>query len=163
VSLLRTIARPDEDLGGAFSEVHRRGLGSTLRSLYDERFHMIVDLTRDRVELYDVIADRDEQHDVARQHPDVVARMGEELRGRPMQRAARLFEAYAASPNPVVLAEGLPVLQDDQLLEHALDELDKRPDPRTAKHLERLAKRPGLSDDLRTRALAAAQRAQSKH
>jgi hypothetical protein len=124
---------------------------------------MIVDLTRDRVELYDVIADRDEQHDVARQHPDVVARMREELRGRPMQRAARLFEAYAANPNAVLLAEGLRVLQNDQLLEHALDELDKRPDPLTARHLERLAKRPGLSDELRTRALAAAERAQSTH
>ena len=39
------------------------------------------------------------------------------------------------------------MLQDDQLLEHALDELDEHPTPLIAKHLERLAKRPGLSDD----------------
>jgi arylsulfatase A-like enzyme len=156
VSLLRTIAKPDEALGGAFSEVHRRGRGSTLRSLYDERFHLILDVARDRVELYDVISDRDEQHDVARQHPDVVARMSEELRGRPMYRAARLFEAYAERADPVLLAQGLPLLQDDRLLEHALDELDKRPDQRAAKHLERLATRPGLRDDLAARALAAA-------
>ncbi len=161
VSLLRTIARPDQALGGAFSEVHRRGLGSTLRSLYDERFHLIHDLRRDRFELYDVIADRDEQHDVARQHPKVVARMSEALRGRPMYRAARLFEAYAASADPVLLARGLPILQDDRLLEHALDELAERPTPLTAEHLRHLAKRPGLREDLRARALAAAERATS--
>jgi arylsulfatase A-like enzyme len=161
VSLLRTIAKPDEALGGAFSEVHRRGRGSTLRSLYDERFHLILDMTRDRVELYDVIGDRDEQHDVARQHPEVVARMSEELRGRPMYRAARLFEAYAERPDPVLLAQGLPILQDDRLLEHALDELGKRPDRTIAKHLERLATRPGLREDLAARALAVAARFQS--
>ena len=156
VSLLRTIAKPDEALGGAFSEVHRRGRGSTLRSLYDERFHLILDVARDRVELYDVISDRDEQHDVARQHPDVVARMSEELRGRPMYRAARLFEAYAENPDPVLLAQGLPLLQDERLLEHALGELGKHPDRRAAKHLEHLATRPGLRDDLAARALAVA-------
>jgi arylsulfatase A-like enzyme len=157
VSLLRTLAAPEAELGGAVSEVYRRGSGSVLRSLYDERWHLILDLRRDRVELYDVIADREEQHDVARQHPEVVARMSEELWGRPQYRAARLFEAYAANPDPVLLAQGLSSLQDDQLIEHALDELGKHPHPEARAQLERFAERPGLRGDLRARALAAAE------
>jgi arylsulfatase A-like enzyme len=159
VSLLRTLHHPGQALG-AVSEVYRRGLGTTLRSLYTERWHLLLDLERDSVELYDVSLDRDEQHDVGRQHPDLVAGLREELLGRIQYRPARLFEAYARERNPVQLARGLPVLQDERLLERALEELEKSPSPELTVHLEQLAARPGLRDDLRTRALAAAARLQ---
>jgi arylsulfatase A-like enzyme len=159
-SLLRTLHHPEQALG-AVSEVYRRGQGTTLRSLYTERWHLLLDLKRDQVELYDVSLDRDEQHDVARQHPDLVASLRQELQGSIQYRTARLFEAYAREPNPLRLAQGLPVLQDERLLERALDELEKRPSPELTEHLKQLADRPGLRDDLRTRALAAAAQTQA--
>lgn len=161
LSLLRTQHTPGPS-EGAVSEVYRRGMGVTLRSLYTERWHLLLDLYRDRVELYDVSVDRDEQQNLAQQHPDVVASLREALSGRLQYRAARLFEAYASQRDPVRLAQGLPVLQDERLLEHALAELEKQPSPALSEHLERLAERPGLREDLRARALAAAARHQAR-
>lgn len=158
VSLFQVISRPDAPVPGAFAEVQRRGMGSILRSLYDDRWHLILDLRRDRVELYDVTVDPGEQHDVSRQHPDVVARLTEEIRGRPQYRAARLFEAYAQSADPLLLAQNLTLLQEDPLIEHAIDELGRRAHPATRGPLQGLADRPGLREDLRARALAAAER-----
>lgn len=157
VSLLRTWHDPGPPQG-AVSEVYRRDMGTTVRSLYTERWHLLLNLRADRVELYDVTVDPGEQHDVARQHPDVVARLSEQLRDRLQYRAARVFDAYHGSGDPLRLAQGLPVLQDEQLLERALGELERQPSPALAPHLEQLAARPGLREDLRTRALAAAQR-----
>lgn len=155
VSLLRTLHAP-QTAEGAVSEVYRRDTGTTRRSLYTERWHLLIDLQQDRVELYDISVDLDEQRDVARQHPDVVESLRELLQGRVTYRAARLFEAYTRERDPVLLARGLPVLRDERLLEHALAELEKQPSPALAMHLQRLAERPGLRDDLRARALAAA-------
>jgi arylsulfatase A-like enzyme len=160
VSLLRTLHHPGQ-APGAVAEVHRRGSGAVLRSLYTERWHLLLDLPQDRVELYDVELDRNEQHDVARQHPEIVSSMREELQGRLQYRAARLFEAYASDPDPVRLARGLPLLQDERLLERALHELEQRPGPALTEHLKQLADRPGLRDDLRARALAAAAQPQA--
>ncbi len=156
-SLLRTLHAP-EQAEGAVSEVHRRGSGILRRSLYTERWHLVLDLQRDRVELYDVSADRNEQLNVAAEHPDVVASLHEQLLGRIRYRAARVFEAYASQQDPLQLARGLPVLQDEQLLEQALGELEKQPSPALVEHLERLAARPGLGAALLARARALRER-----
>ncbi|MEO8185622.1 MAG: sulfatase [Deltaproteobacteria bacterium] len=155
VSLFRTLHDPAQP-SSAVSEVNRPGIGTILRSLYTEAWHLLLNEQQDRIELYDVAQDRDEQKNVAAQHPDVVARLREELQGRLRYRAARLFEAYASHADPVQLAQGLPVLRDERLLERALEELERRPSPALSEDLQRLAQRPGLRDDLRTRALALA-------
>jgi arylsulfatase A-like enzyme len=159
VSLLRTL-HDQSSAPGAVSEVYRRGSGATKRSLYTQRWHLLLDTQADSVLLFDVSLDWQEQRDVAAQHPEVVARLREELLGRVQYRAARLFEAYASSADPVRLAQGLSLLQDERLLEHALGELEHHPSAALAEHLQRLAARPGLRADLRARALAAAEEPQ---
>jgi arylsulfatase A-like enzyme len=148
-SLLAAAAGKRDPARGAYSEFHTREDVPAMNALVTGRWHMIYDYELDRAELYDVIRDRAEQHNVAGAHPDLVRRFRDQLALRPIERQATVIGDYLRSRNEQELVAALPLLRHERLLAFALAKL--RPEV-TASHvpeLKKLRARPGLSRAIR--------------
>lgn len=157
-SLVPVIAGRARNPAGAYAEISRRR-GVLRRSLNTGGYRLIQDIERDRVELYDLRQDPQEQRDVAAEHPAVVAKLLERATARAQLRQTRLLGRYVATKDTGKLAYALDELTHPDLVRFALDELEKDLDRRFAPALLKLSRRRSLAPELTERAASLARRA----
>jgi arylsulfatase A-like enzyme len=164
-SLIAAIAGKREPGRGAYAEAYKGAGQLQRRSLFDGRFRLIEDFQHDRLELYDHDSDPNEQRDVSNEHPEIVRQLMDRMTTRAWFRQGQLFTKYRASSDPMVLAKGLNLLLDDNLLDYALDQIERDLEPQHEKYLKRLQRRQDVSLAIkkRAKAMAAACRGASRH
>lgn len=160
-SLIAAIEGKREPDRGAYAEAYKGAGRLERRSLFDGRFRLIEDFQHDRLELYDHESDPNEQSDIASDNPDTVRRLMDRMTTRAWFRQGQLFTKYHAANDPMVLAKGLNLLLDDELLAYALDQIEKDVHPKYERYLNRLRRRTDISKATKARAkeMAAACRA----
>lgn len=143
-------ARPTRP-GGAYASALHPSLGLIRRSLADESFRIIHDSVRERLELYNLRVDPTEQHNVARERPEVVAQLREELDVRPLRRQAELVRRFQESNRVEELTANLDAFHQEELLHYVLDQVPAPPSEAVRSHLVELFARPGLGESLKRR------------
>ncbi|HEU5075977.1 MAG TPA: sulfatase, partial [Polyangiaceae bacterium] len=155
-SLIAAIEGKRDPGRGAYAEAYKGAGQLQRRSLFDGRFRLIEDFQHDRLELYDHDSDPNEQRDIANEQPEMVRQLMDRITTRAWFRQGQLFTKYHASNDPMVLAKGLNLLLDDELLDYALDQIERDLQPKYEKHLKRLSRRTDLSAGTKRRAKAMA-------
>jgi arylsulfatase A-like enzyme len=158
-SLLAAAAGKRSADRGAYSEMYRKNDVLLLNAINTGKWRLIYDYKKDRAELYDVMADRSEQRDLASRHPKLVQQLRDVLAVRPLFRQGRVFQNYEKTRDSVALAEQLPILRRVRLLKRALRRIEGDLRPAHVPHLKKLLKRPGLSKPLRDTTLELISRA----
>ncbi|HEY6727460.1 MAG TPA: sulfatase [Polyangiaceae bacterium] len=155
-SLIAAIEGQREPGRGAYAEAYKGAGQLQRRSLFDGRYRLIEDFQHDRVELYDHESDPNEQRDIANENPKIVRQLMDRMTTRAWFRQGQLFTKYHAVNDPMVLAQGFNLLLDDELLDYALDQIEREPHPKYERYLKRLRRRTDLSAATKRRAKAMA-------
>lgn len=156
-SLLATVAgKRSPDYPGAYVENYHRYEGVQRRALYVGDWRLIQDLSENRLELYDTRSDPGEQRNVARENPQILEGLLEQLVVRPLRRSAALLATRNPAPDSDRLLSALPLIRQDFLLALALDRIaeSQLPETRLTPALTRLLARPDLSAMVREKAQA---------
>jgi arylsulfatase A-like enzyme len=144
----------------AYAEIQLPERGLVRRSLYTDRYRLIDDIEKGRLELYELASDPGELSDRSRVLDTVTSSLLEELVRRPFARQAHVFRHYQETRDVERLARDLRNVRHDELLIAALDLIaksDSRHAPGVKKGLATLEKREGLSPAVQ-RALKRARR-----
>jgi arylsulfatase A-like enzyme len=137
-------------LRGAYSEAMMRDGTLLRRSLLSQGFRLTVNLDLETLELFDVTRDPREAHNVAREHPDRVRQLRDEMALRPYWRLAKPFAA-ASDSDSTELVKALPRVRSEPLLRRAVEAIIEHPSPGSRQALELLKARPGLGPRVRSK------------
>lgn len=134
---------------GSYSEALVKDGAPQRFSLLSDRFRFTLNLDNETVELFDVTKDAREQHNLAEQQPDTVAKLRDEMALRPYRRLAAPFTASSKSEDSTPLVRALPRVRSEALLRVAIAAIAKHPSPGSREALEQLKDRPGLGPSAR--------------
>ncbi len=146
---------------GAYAELYRKGDLLLMNAISTGKWRLIYDYKKDRAQLYDLATDRTEQHNVARQHPELVQELRDRMATRTLYRQGLVFQQYTETKDSLVLARALPVFRRTQMLDLALDRIEEDLGSRHVRYLKTLLKRPGLDPQLKKRTKGLIERAQA--
>jgi len=143
-SLWRTLAgKRDSSFGfaGVYAETKMKEGVLVRRSLRDDNYRLNVHLDQQNVEFFDIRVDPGEQRNIARQRPEEVARLREQMALRPYRRLAEAFQRAEQADASLLLAS-LSRVRNQSLLDHAVKAIERHSSAEGARALQKLANRP---------------------